>query len=85
MEQRLRALQDDFVVLQQSYESLQCDKHQWVKEKAELVTALAGKTENITLLEEQLNKQLNDKPITSTSKVYKLFFEYIDVILYVVS
>jgi len=75
MEQRLRALQDDFVALQQSCESLQCDKHQWLKEKAEYTTIVADKTERIALLEEKLKKQqlgeLNPKLMISTSKVYK--------------
>lgn len=71
MEQRLRALQSDFMALQQSYESLQYDKQQWLKEKAEYTTTVGDKTEKITLLEGQLKKQLSDlnpKPIVSTSK-----------------
>lgn len=79
MEQRLRALQDDFVALQKSCELLQHDKHQWLKEKAEYITIVADKTEKIISLEEQLNKQqqfseLNLKPMISTNKVKKSFF-----------
>ena len=72
MEQRLRALQSDFMALQQSYESLQCEKQQWLKDKAEYTAAVAEKTAKITLLEEQLNIQLdvNANPIISTSKVF---------------
>ena len=62
MEQRLRALQSDFVALQQSCESLQCEKQEWLKEKAEHTTAVADKTAKITLLEEQL-KQLSEASI----------------------
>lgn len=77
MEQRLRALQSDFVALQQSYESLQCEKQQWLKEKDDYTTTVADKTEKIALLEEQLNKQLsnlNPNPIVSTNKVYTFNF-----------
>lgn len=74
MEQRLRALQSDFMALQQSYESLQCEKQQWLKEKAEHTTAMADKTAKIALLEEKLNKQqltdVNPNPIILTSKVF---------------
>lgn len=74
MEQRLRALQSDFMALQQSYESLQCEKQQWLKEKAEHTTVMADKTAKIALLEEKLNKQqltdVNPNPIILTSKVF---------------
>lgn len=72
MEQRLRALQDDFMALQQSHESLQCDKHQWLKEKADYTTTISDMTEKITLLEGQLNSHLNKlncNQIIPTSKV----------------
>ena len=71
MEQRLRALQSDFVVLQQSCESLQCEKQQWLKEKAEHTTAEADKTAKIALLEEQLNQlsEAHSKSFTSVNKV----------------
>ena len=74
MEQRLRALQSDFMALQQSYESLQCEKQQWLKEKAEHTTAMADKAAKITLLEEKLNKQqlidINPNSIILTNKVF---------------
>lgn len=62
----MRGLQGDFMALQQSYESLQCEKHQWLKEKTEYTATVADKVEKITLLEQQLN---NPKPIISTSEV----------------
>ena len=87
MEQRLRALQSDFMALQQSYESLQCEKHQWLKEKAEHVNTMTNQTEKIALLEEQLNKlhnNLNPIPIISTNKVCTLYyFILIDINMFV--
>lgn len=78
MEQRLRALQSDFMALQQSYESLQCEKHQWLKEKAEHASTVADQTEKIALLEEQLNKQLDNlnhpTGTVSINKVCTLYF-----------
>ena len=73
MEQRLRALQSDFMALQQSSELLQCEKQQWLKEKAEHTTAMADRTTKIALLEEKLNRQLidvNPNPVISTNKVF---------------
>ena len=72
MEQRLRALQSDFMALQQSYESLQCEKHQWLKEKAEHASTVADQTEKIALLEQQLNEQLNNLNPTRTASINKV-------------
>ena len=69
MEQRLRALQDDFIALQQSSESLQCEKQQWLIEKTDYTTAIADMTEKVTLLEGQLNRQPDEQQIIPASKV----------------
>jgi len=62
MEQRLRSLQSDFLALQQSYDTLQHEKQQWVKERNEHINLLATRDERIVTLEQQLNKQHTSPP-----------------------
>ena len=57
MEQRLKSLQGDFLALQQSYDTLQSEKQQSIKERDDHINLLAKKEDRIVTLEQQLNKQ----------------------------
>jgi len=72
MEQRLRSLQGDFLAIQQSYDTLQSEKQQWIKERDEHISLLANKEEKIIRLEQQLNKQLTSLSHDDNSQSIKV-------------
>lgn len=72
MEQRLKSLQDDFLALQQSYDTLQSEKQQWIKERDNHISLLAKKEDRIVTLEQQLNKQPKSSPHNDNSRSMKV-------------